>query len=51
VNEFFAPGMIAVLQEGQWPLARVYPHSDHNWVRVGWADEIHRFQRAGWIFT
>jgi hypothetical protein len=49
-NEFFAPGMMGVLRDAGWPIARVYPHSDHNWVRRGWAEQIREFSSAGWIF-
>ena len=48
-NEFFAPGMIRVLKDGGWPTLRVYPHSDHNWVRRGWAEQINKLASGGWI--
>lgn len=48
-NEFFAPGMMRVLADGGWPVERVYPHDDHNWVRAGWEEQIRALIRKGWI--
>lgn len=50
-NEYFAPGMMQVLGEAQWPTARVYPHNDHNWIRCDWADQIRQFTGSAWIFA
>jgi len=48
-NEFFAPGMMCVLTDAGWPAVRVYPHSDHDWVQRGWAEQIGRLVASGWI--
>ena len=49
-NEHFAPGMMRVLTEGGWPVARVYPDADHTFVRRAWADQVRRWTRDGLIF-
>lgn len=49
-NEFFAPGMLRVLSDGGWPIARVYPHADHNWLKAGWAEQIREFIKNGLVF-
>jgi hypothetical protein len=48
-NEFFAPGMMGVLSDAGWPVARVYPHGDQDWVNLGWAKQIRQFIESGWI--
>jgi hypothetical protein len=50
-NEHFAPGMMRVLNDAKWPSARVYPHSDHNWVGREWAEQIGQLVATGWIFA
>ena len=49
-NEFFAPAMMQVLADCGWHVERVYPHSDHHWVAVGWSQQIREFMQTGWIF-
>ena len=49
-NEYFAPGMMQALAEGGWPVERVYPHGDHDWIRLVWAEQIRKFVNNGQIF-
>jgi hypothetical protein len=49
-NEFFGPGMMSVLNDAGWPVARVYPHSDIDWIAAGWSDQIRKYLRSGMIF-
>ena len=49
-NEYFAPGMMRVLRDGRWPVARVYPDRDHLFVRRAWADQVRRWRASGLIF-
>jgi hypothetical protein len=48
-NDHFAPGMLQVLLEMEWPCRRVYPFDEHRWVRAAWAAEVRRLIAAGWI--
>jgi hypothetical protein len=48
-NEFFSPGMLQVLTDAGWPVFRVYPHGDLDWVNLGWADQIRRLIKRGWM--
>jgi len=48
-NDHFAPGMLQVLVEQDWPCRRVYPFDEHRWVRTAWAAEVRRLIAAGWI--
>jgi hypothetical protein len=49
-NEHFAPGMVRVLLDGGWPVARVYPDADHTFVRRAWADQVRRWIASKLIF-
>ncbi len=49
-NNHFAPGMMRVLAESGWPLARVYPDADHAFVRLAWADQVRRWAASGLVF-
>jgi len=48
-NDHFAPGMLQVLLEREWPGRRVYPFDEHRWVRAAWAAEVRRLIDSGWI--
>src|SRR4051794_17554286 len=42
-------GMMRVLRDAEWPVHRVYPRSDIDWVTREWAEEVRAFLRDGWI--
>jgi hypothetical protein len=46
-NEYFAPEMMFALSDSGWPVRRVYPHDDHDWVAAGWLNAILEFIDAG----
>lgn len=41
-NSLAAPGMRRVLEESGWPIARVIPHDDLEWITTDWQDEVKR---------
>ena len=49
-NEHFAPGMMRVLADGGWPVARVYPDAEHTFVGGAWAGQVRRWVAAGLVF-
>jgi len=49
-NEHFAPGMMRVLNDGAWPVARIYPDAEHTFVRRAWAAQVRRWVEVGLIF-
>jgi hypothetical protein len=42
-NAYFAPGMMRVLNDGGWPVARVYPDPEQTFVGRPWADQVRRW--------
>lgn len=48
-NDHFAPGMLQVLLEKEWPCRRVYPFDEHRWIRASWAAEVRELIASGWI--
>lgn len=44
-------GMMRVLNDAGWPIHRVYPRSDIEWVTREWADDLRAYLRDGWIQT
>ena len=48
-NEDASVGMMWVLRESGWPVHRVYPRSDLEWITCEWADDLRAHLRDGWI--
>ena len=41
--------MMRVLQDASWPLSRVHPTGDYEWVRDAWAQRVRDISQ-GWVF-
>lgn len=50
-NDVGAVAMVYALEHAGWPVIRVYPCDDMQWVDSAWAQAIHRFMAEGWVGT
>jgi hypothetical protein len=48
-NQYCAPGMYFALKEAGWPVSRVCPMDDLEWVKRDWAARVTRYVLEGWI--
>jgi len=48
-NLHYAPGMCFALEDAHWPVTRVFPTDDVEWVRRDWGRAIKRLLHEGWI--
>ena len=48
-NSVAGDGMFFALQRAEWPLSRIYPYNEHEWIAKSWREEVHDLIRHGWI--
>lgn len=44
-------GMARSLRDAHWPLCRIEPFGDYEWIRKSWVPQIQRYVSDGWIFS
>lgn len=48
-NDVGAAGMVMALRDGGWPVSRVYPFGEHEWVKASWGQQVRALAEQRWI--